>query len=188
MVRTFAVLLALVVSLAAPGAPALKSKTPALYYPTTVGARWVFQDPGAETTFVVSKVEQKDGAVLVEVSEGRDGREVPCQEMRVSAEGLFRLSVTGRTYPTPECLLKLPHKDGQEWEFDLGMANGGISKLTAVGRESVDTPAGKFEAIRVERVGGNPATYWFAEGVGLVKVNRGGKWERILKSFTPGKK
>jgi hypothetical protein len=187
MARPLAILLLLLATLPAPAAPALKTKGPALYYPTTVGARWVYQDPDKEHTFVVSRVEEKDGAFVVDVAEGPDGREVLCQQMRVSAEGVFRLSVAGTKYPNPECLLKLPHKDGQEWEFDLGPANGGSAKLTAVGRETVETPAGKFDAIKVERVGSNSATYWFAEGVGLVKKTSG-KWERILKSFTPGKK
>jgi len=187
MARALAILLIFLATEAAPAAPALKSKSPALYYPTTVGAKWVYQDPGAEKTFVVSRVEEKDGAFVVDVAEGPDGREVLCQQMRVSPEGVFRLSVAGTKYPNPECLLKLPHKDGQEWEFDLGDANGGAAKLTAVGRETVETPAGKFDAIKIERVGNTPATYWFAEGVGLVKVTSG-KWERVLKSFIPGKK
>ena len=100
---------------------------------------------------------------------------------------MFRLSIKGTPLPNPECLLKLPHKDGQEWEVDLGPANGGTAKLTAVGRETVETPAGRFDAIRVERVGGNAATYWFAEGIGLVKYTHN-KSEGILKSFAPGTK
>jgi hypothetical protein len=162
-------------------------KGPAWYYPTTVGARWTNQNPGGESTFVVTRAEEKDGAVLVDLAIVQGGREVPTQQMRVSAEGVFRLSVGGTPFPTPECLLKLPHKDGQEWEFDLGPHFGGVAKLTAVRREPVETPAGRFDCIRVERVGGSAATYWFAEGVGLVKA-ASGTWEHVLKSFTPGKK
>src|SRR5262245_37295786 len=167
MVRPLAVLLILLATLTAPAAPALKSKSPALYYPTTVGARWVYQNPGAESTFVVTRVEEKEGAFLVDIAIVADGRETPTQQMRISAEGVFRVNIGGTTLPSPECLLKLPHKDGQEWEFDLGDANGGAAKLTAVRRESIETPAGKFETIKIERVGSNAATYWFAEEVGL---------------------
>ena len=172
---------------AAPAAPALKDKTPAYYWPATVGHRWVLQSGGREETFVITRAEQRDGALVVDVAIVRDGREDPTQQMRLSPEGIFRLSVGGQKYPAPECLLKLPHKDGQEWTFDPGPGHGASATLTAVRREAVETPAGRFDCIRVERVGGNAATYWFAEGVGLVKVGYGGG-EQVLKSYTPGKK
>src|SRR5262249_39445987 len=176
MSRPLAILPLLLATLTAPAAPALKSKGPALYYPTAVGTRWVYQNPATESTFVVTRVEEKEGAFLVDVAVVADGRETPSQQMRISAESVFRVNIGGTTLPTPECLLKLPHKDGQEWEFDLGDANGGAAKLTAVRRETVETPAGRFETIKIERVGSNAATYWFAEEVGLVKM-ASGKWE-----------
>lgn len=180
-------LILLAEALIAPGAPALKPKSAPTYYPTTVGAQWKYQGLQTDDTFAVTRVEKTDDGVLVDVALVSDGREVPTQQMRVSAGGVFRLSLSGVPLSTPECLLKLPHKDGQEWEFDLGPRNGGHSKLTAVRREAVETPAGKFDAIRVERVGGNASTYWFAEGVGLVKIGTG-KLEQVLTSFKPGKK
>jgi hypothetical protein len=184
--RFAAAALVLAWALLAPAAPALKDKGPAPYYPTVVGDRWTYASTSGENTFVVSEVEKKDGTLLVDVATVQDGHESRVQRMRVSPDGVFRLSVRATTYAEPECLLKLPHKDGQEWGFDLGMGNGAAT-LTAVRRESVETPAGKFDCIRVERVGGSGATYWFAERVGLVKVVSG-SWEQVLKSFTPGKK
>jgi hypothetical protein len=187
MFRPLAIPLLLLATFAAPAAPALKSKGAALYYPTTVGARWVYEYRGIESTCVVTRIEEKEGVFLVDVAEVSDKRETPSQQMRVSGEGVLRLSIAGTTLQNPECLLKLPHKDGQEWEVDQGAKFEGIAKLTAVRRETVETPAGKFEAIRVERVGGNAATYWFVEGIGLVKYTHT-KSEGVLKSFTPGKK
>jgi hypothetical protein len=187
MTRAAAVLLVLTGAAPAPGAPALKHKDPAPYYPTAVGYRWTYDGTNGANSFVVTGVEPKDGALLVDVANvGPDGHQNPCQRMRVGPDGVFRVSLAGRDYPTPECLLKLPHKDGQEWEFDLG-TGGGKARLTAVRRETVETPAGKFDCIRVERTGASAATYWFAERVGLVKVTSG-KFEQTLKSFTPGKK
>src|SRR5262245_32909807 len=187
MARPLAILLLLFATLAAPAAPALKSTGPALYYPTTVGTRWVYEYRGIENTTVVTRIEEKEGAFLVDVAEESDKRETPSQQIRVSGEGVFRLSIAGTTLQNPECLLKLPHKDGQEWEVNLGPKFGGYAKLTAVGRETVETPAGKFETIKVQRVGSDSATYWFAEEVGLVRITMD-KWESVLKSFTPGKK
>ena len=147
----------------------------------------MYEYRGIENTSVVTRIEEKEGAFLVDVAEESDKRETPSQQIRVSGEGVFRLSIAGTTLQNPECLLKLPHKDGQEWEVNLGPKFGGYAKLTAVGRETVETPAGEFEAIRVERVGANPGTYWFVEGIGLVKYTHG-ESEGVLKSFTPGKK
>jgi hypothetical protein len=61
--------------------------------------------------------------------------------------------------------------------------------LTCGGREEVEVPAGRFATVRVDWeftfVGDKPrwATYWFAAGVGPVKmVNEYEEW--VLKSFT----
>jgi hypothetical protein len=188
MIRPLAILLVVLATLTTHGAPGLKSKPPALYYPTTVGTRWVSEYRGIESTFVVTRVEETDVGFLVDVAQVSRELATPMQQMRVSADGLFRLSIVGSTSQNPECLLKLPHKDGREWEVDLGPDNGGTAKLTATCRETVETPAGKFDAIRVERVAGNETnTYWFAEGIGVVKYIHN-KSEGVLKSFTPGKK
>src|SRR5262245_2012838 len=128
MARPLAILLLLFTTLTVSAAPALKAKGTGLYHPTTVGARWVYQDTDKERTYLVTRVEEKDGAFLVDVAIMANGRETPSQRMRISTEGVFRLSVGGTTFPSPECLLNLPHKDGQEWEFDLGDANGGAAK------------------------------------------------------------
>jgi hypothetical protein len=169
------------------GAPALKQKDPGYYYLTTVGDRWTMRTGAVDQTFSITRVEKKDGALIVDVGIVQDGRDQLIQQMRISEDGVFRLSMATTTYQTPECLLMLPYRQGQEWEFDLGDGNGGHSKLTAVRRESVDTPAGQFDAIRVERTGGNAATYWFAEGVGLVKVAFG-KSGSVIVSVERSKK
>jgi hypothetical protein len=171
----------------APAAPALKDKGPVYYWPATVGHRWVLKTGAREETYVISRAEQHDGALVVDVAIVRDDREQPAQQMRLSADGVFRLSVAGQARATPELLLKLPHKDGQKWEFDLGGGHGGPSTLSAVRREQVETPAGRFDAIRVEREGGHAATYWFVAGVGLVKVAYSGG-EQVLKSYSPARK
>jgi hypothetical protein len=188
MIRPLAVLLVLVVTLTTQGAPGLKSKPSALYFPTGVGARWVYEYRGIESTTVVTRVEEKDGAFLVEVAEVSRGQETPAQQMRVSPDGVFRLSIVGTTLPNLECILKLPYKDGQEWDVNVSPVFGGAAKLTMVGWETVETPAGKFDAIRVDRLaGGQTNTYWFAEGIGVVKYIHN-KSEGVLKSFTPGTK
>jgi hypothetical protein len=167
-----------------PAAPRLKDReTDIGFYPTTSGATWVMVDNGqAEHTFTVTSVEAVEGGILADVAEVHARQPDPCQQMLISKKGVFRLSVGGNKFTTPECLLKLPHSIGQTWEFETA-PGAGSSKLTAIRREEIEVPAGKFDVVRVEREGSGPATYWFVERIGLVKVTYPGG-ERVLKSFT----
>ena len=42
-----------------------------LYYPTTVGTKWVYKEEGSEETLVVAAVEDIDGAKVVTVEKIR---------------------------------------------------------------------------------------------------------------------
>ena len=60
--------------------------------------------------------------------------------------------------------------------------------------QEVETPAGKFSAVPITVTflpkDLNPDTYWYADGVGLIKRTIGAKNEPVLelKTFTPGGK
>jgi hypothetical protein len=61
-----------------------------------------------------------------------------------------------------------------------------------VARESerVRVPAGEYDAVVVDKqVGRHPPllTFWYARGVGLVKIVNGERTLKALKSFTQGK-
>jgi hypothetical protein len=95
----------------------------------------------------------------------------------------------------PACLLKLPHEDGARWKYRVKAQPGGLAGAeatnTAHGPEEVVVPAGKYQAIRVEYRGTRDskeeaATFWYAPGVGLVKMVCEGVLQE-LKSFTPKK-
>jgi hypothetical protein len=72
-------------------------------------------------------------------------------------------------------LLKFPVKTGESWENEYRVGEE-MAKLTCrVGSEEVEVPAGKYQAVTahldVIDVNGRKTsiTYWFAEGVGVVK-------------------
>jgi hypothetical protein len=96
MPRTFALLVAVAipsVAALAIAAPAPKEK-PLLYFPTRVGAEWVWVgDDGHTSTHTVTKVEDvqgaKDGAKLVTVKRSPFTTEV----IRVSGDGLSEVGV-----------------------------------------------------------------------------------------------
>jgi hypothetical protein len=193
MRRTLAALIALTALLAAASAaPTPKDESP--YFPTRVGAKWVYRtgEEGEEVR-VVTAVEDKGGAKLVSVGLVKDGKVTPeTEEVSVSEKGLYVVGGKGKKLDRPICLLKLPHEPGDKWELDFGF-DGVSFKGTATAREPewVEVPAGKYRAVPVEMryaVQGNSrqTTVWYARGVGTVKEVVGSK-ERVLKSFTPGK-
>lgn len=169
--------------LSAVAAPVPKElKGGGVYFPTTVGAKWVYETPGGELeTAVVSAVE-KDGDDLIVSRAGADGTRTAYTKMVVSADGLRqeRELTDGKL----GWVLKTNLKSGESWT----MPEGG--KRTVHGPERVEVPAGKFLALRVEwEQFGGKLTSWYAPGVGEVKrVRKQGDAEtvtRVLKSFQP---
>jgi hypothetical protein len=175
----------LLLALALLGAPATAAPVPKVkgspyHFPTTVGAKWVYETPdGGLESAVVSAVE-KDGDDLVVSREGVDGTRTAYTKVVVSLDGLRQeREFTGGKVGW---VLKANVKAGDSWD----MPEGG--KRTVHGPEVVEVPAGKFTALRVEfeQSGGN-YTSWYAPGVGEVKrVMKRGESEtvtRALKSF-----
>lgn len=178
---------------------------PPVYFPTAVGAKWVYTDAaGSDHTEVVTAVERKDGAVVVTVAYERgDGDLHPVKTVAVSETGLRQLSDGDHRYAPPSVLLRLPHRDGNAWRDDTEVVRESRvyrGTCTAHGPERVRVPAGVFEAVRVESeytLNGIPCwlTVWFAPRVGAVKWSGGsGRKEddkrpngQVLKRFTPGK-
>ncbi|QEL17549.1 hypothetical protein [Limnoglobus roseus] len=189
-------------------------KADALYFPTKVGTKRVyevtFNGTTTELTIVVTAVVEKDGVWRV-TEESDDptsavagGKSVMTNE--VSDKGVTLVARGAKDLPKPQPLLKLPAKSGDTWDFDPAPANrsaGLQSEATTyvVGKEEdVETPAGKFKAVSVESKRKNPkaervagpvaVTQWYAVGAGKVKaVSKIGDRERtmVLKSFTPAK-
>lgn len=181
MARLCCLLLFSGLALAAP-VPKDAGKTP-IYFPTAVGAKWVYEDTDGETEEVEVYEVEKDGDNVV-VGRRRVGETVPYTKMIVSADGL-------RQPPDREgekgWVLKSKLKAGESWEVPGG------GKRTVSGPEEVKVPAGKYQALKVVwEDDGRTLTSWYAPGVGEVKrtVKRDGVEivYRSLKSFTEGKK
>jgi hypothetical protein len=155
------------------------------YFPTKVGAKWIYDSDGREESEEITKVEYKDGAFLVTVHRVDGfGRESD-SKLKVSSDGVVQLAgLIGEKHP-PELLVKLPHKPHQKWTTFFG-------KAEAFGPERLMVAAGAFEVVRVEAtiftLKGQVITVnsWYAPKVGLVKETRG-EHVRVLKSFTTGK-
>jgi hypothetical protein len=203
MSRHLAACVVLVASGLAGSAPKLKDLPGGDYFPTTVGDRWVtefqYKTNTAEITEVVTSVEKKDGVRIVTVGREIEGKVFPqTSEVRVTDKGLFRVSQLGVVYDSPYCILKLPLKPGESWTSEVRV-NGTITstfKYKAIKEETVEVPAGKFKAFRIEveidnRGQAGRSVLWYDARVGVVKMEHeagDSSYVRILKSFQPGGK
>jgi hypothetical protein len=160
-------------------APAPKRTEPEPYFPTTVGARWVYERAGGrEEIAEVSEVEKVDGELVVS-RKGVDGSATPYTKMVVTPKGLRQDQFNSG--PNTVWVLRTDVKAGASWDTPEG-------KRTVFGPEAIEVPAGKFNALRVEWVqAGSRMVSWYAPGVGEVKrIEKVGDEEvafRVLKSF-----
>jgi hypothetical protein len=197
MIRPLGIVIAALFALPfAPAAPVpthLFPKDAPLVIPTKVGTTWVYECDGREKTLAITSAEGKNGAVHVTTEWiARDGTRFPHMVVTVSEQGVFLVAEQGHTYHAPWCILKLPHRRGQEWETRVGKGGDApqIGKMMSGPWEQVKVPAGEFTAARVEwryPIGEKnvppTVTYWYAGGIGLVRLGNSMK----LKSFTPAR-
>jgi hypothetical protein len=177
---------------AAPVPDHLRAGGPPLYFPTSVGAEWVYQGGDDEHTERVVAVEEKEGTFVVSYGQVEKDGGVPwVNKVSVSADGLADLGYTRGekkvTYATPDVMLKLPFKADQVWDGPIGVGD----TRKSVASERVKVPAGTFEAIKVDyelKADNLVLSAWYAPGVGRVKASSHRGRELVLKSFTREKK
>lgn len=181
----------------APGAPVPRGAGPRYFYPTRVGDRMVHaRNDDREFTYTVAKVEKVDGTLHVTVNLMLGDEERLDEKMEVSSKGLRLIRDTyRRTLPHPLWPLKVTPDADAAWtgKWPVFTNSGDIleeRQYTAAGWELVEVPAGKFQAVRVERVGTlqgskSKCTLWYALDVGCVKL-RYDSTTVVLKSFTRG--
>src|SRR4051812_48582721 len=122
-------------ALAAP-VPKDAGKT-SIYFPTTVGAKWVYERDGREDESVVVSAVEKEGDELIVSRVGADGTSTVYAKMVVSADGLRQ--VRELTDGKVGWVLKTKLESGDAWE----VTDGG--KRTVHGPEDIEVPAGKFK-------------------------------------------
>lgn len=195
--------IALAILLATISAAAEKSKPAAAdYFPLRVGDSWTYRNTSGDGEYslrVLSEEEQSDGSTryLMEMVSGvkihswfskNSGWVLMHGERYPEHEGLEV------KYEPPKQYLQNPLVAGSKWEWkgkDYTQTERSENNHV-VGFEKVTVPAGKFRAMKVvSEVGGGAAmtkTYWYADGVGLVKsTTEGGQikygWELTNYSF-----
>lgn len=159
------------------------------YFPTKVGAKWIYELNGEEYTEVVTSVKQNvkgQGRVVAVGRLNKAGKVTPDTEWEVSDRGLVLIQRADDEEVFARRYLELPHRPDAKWCLSRKFQT---MLCLAIKPERVKVPAGEYDAIGVELYFGTllEETRWYALGVGLVKqVDAYGKTALVLKSFTPG--
>lgn len=115
---------------------------------------------------------------------------------------LGNFQLTEAKIDPPQVFMEFPLTEGKSWTRSADMGGVTLSAVFLVrGEEEVETPAGKFTALKIESHGGNSGTagntggseftsfQWYARGVGMVKeivqVEKGTS-TTVLKEYKPG--
>jgi hypothetical protein len=175
------------------------AKQPTLYFPTKVGTECIYEtDHKKVYRTVVTEVATK-GEVTIVTKEmiGDDGESSPWERVAVSPKGLSLLSNGPFRHDPPLEWLRLSAKVGDSWKIDTFFAAEGQNEIRLVGTvkivgvEKVETPAGAFEAIRVDGCGRGfgkwAEQWWYTPGIGPVKWVDNAGTVFVLKSFKQGK-
>lgn len=173
------------------------------YFPLRVGDSWKYRMTDGDTEYtvkVLSAEKQLDGTLLylLEKQAGliihdwyskTQGWVLMHREAYVGQEGLEI------KYELPRQYLKNPLVAGEKWNWKgKSIVQAEVEERNEVtGTEVVKVPAGTFSAMKVvslvsESTGVMTKTYWYADGVGLVKsTTEGGQikygWELVDYSF-----
>jgi hypothetical protein len=177
-------------------------------YPLRVGNKWTYRANDDQTIVVrVAKAEEletgekdkktgtpvKAKGVTLEISSG--GRTLT-EQVAVLPDGVYRFSSAGKKIEPPLCLLKLPPKKGQTWQFMCQVKDTVMKGAFISDEAEVKVPAGTFQAITSAtqdyQVGDQKMTlkFWFAPDVGIVQQEvHVGNFDSVLKleKFEPGR-
>jgi hypothetical protein len=200
MLRVLPASLVLIFTFPVVSAPRLKDLPPSLYYPTTVGDRWVTETKWNDNarvdtnTEVVTDVEKKDGEMIVTVGRESGGQvDAAKSQVKITEQGIFRMAAQGQKFDPPYHILKTPLKVGSSWSTEV-RSSGTTFKYKVTKEEEIEVPAGKFKTFRldveIESGGSGQATIWYAPRVGIVRhdyKSENSNYSKVMKEFKAGK-
>ena len=156
------------------GCSQLASQPSANYFPRENGYRWVYQNSfltsgeveitsETETVVVNGTTLLPGGLTAINFVSSSEWNGTSTDHYYVDGTGAYRYGTAA--HPTTEAMqiLAFPLETGKMWVRE------GLGICEAVGVEEVVVPAGTFRAMKV-MVGGSDFYEWYADGVGLVKV------------------
>ncbi len=174
------------------------------YYPLKAGNKWTYQidsdavaKGSAKLSNQIAKMEKIDGVSLFRLETTAKEKVVASEHLSITDKGVFRNRYNGIEVSPPICMLKLPIKKGSTWKTESKVGDEKLSVSCKSDEDEIEVPAGKFKTVKVvmdaEVVGAGiivSNTYWFAQGVGIVKqhVNINSmQFTLLLEKFEEGK-
>jgi hypothetical protein len=162
MSRHFAVLSACLLALPPANAdPQPRAPAGAVsFLPAAVGDTLVFEEtrPAADgpttrlvTRTVVEATAMRAGESVVAIREAKDGSAPKVEVYRQTDAGLFLALRDLHVFNPPCCVARLPLTAGDTWEVNDPAVFSGPIKFTTGEAEEVEVPAGKFQAVRIEK-------------------------------------
>jgi hypothetical protein len=182
------------------------------YYPVGVGSTWTYRAPSSDpkagkATYIthVAAHEKISGVMCAKIEALSGTSAAGTDHISVTKSGIYRCTLNGDEAGTPIQLLKLPPGKGDEWSIDSKGKNGSFSGKATVKEESLNVPAGSYQALvvnsKVESLGQTiTCSNYFVKDVGIAKIQLSAvgssvnlELEKFLAvgipptGFTPGK-
>jgi hypothetical protein len=169
----------------------------ARYFPMKVGYKWVYAFNDKDVTFEVLRAEKSRASTLYVIRRSFEKHQVE-YKLAIGESGVYIHQEGKKVFSPPLRQFAFLPRTGDVWKW-RGTADGKrvAREFQHRGMEKVKVPAGSYSAISVheEEKGGDHATFWLAEGVGVVRLSGkselfGGNrvvFEWKLKRFQKGK-
>lgn len=186
-------LVVLAVAVAATAAPVPKNARKTDYFPLAVGTKWEYvEGDDVKTTEIVASETEKDAKFVTLTYVGAKSPPPTARRVfKVVNDEIFSLKTENAEAEKAGLIMKRVIKPKDEWKTEHQWKGGELWTIThSVGEaKKIKTPAGEFTALPVvvDSTFSGKETRWYADGVGLVRKEKGGVVISELKSFTPGK-
>jgi hypothetical protein len=184
------------------------------YFPLTAGNTWTYKVTGGKEGGPVEvkvagfeKVKTREGdkdieEVCARLETRRDKDLVATELYTVRKDGVFRVAYANMKLNPPVCVIKIPIKKGDGWDFKSKVGEGdkapevegrfelGEHKGLKIGEKTYDTITVTSKTLKIDNQE-LTTTYYFAEKIGMIKqeVEISGKKVTLeLDKFDEGKK
>jgi hypothetical protein len=151
------------------------------YYPLALGNQWVYRtevngDRGYPSMMSkVGRIDQVNGQPEARIDCIISGETIVSEYYVSTDKGILHYGCPPDSFDPPVFMLRYPIKVGDSWNDTRKVALGTATFAYRVEKvEEIEVPAGKFNAVKVDSTTKIKNTslkcsFWFADGVGLVK-------------------
>jgi len=168
------------------------------WFPLQIGNTWTYKDSaGQRIVLKVKSYEKVDNIPTARIEMSQADKVLSSENIGVTESGVYRYRFNEQKPDKPVLVLKLPPKKGDEWKLDVKALGEPLVGTFKVDEKEVKVPAGTYKTFTVASEDleaakmKTPCTLYFAENVGLVKMEVKISGQDIvleLEKFEPGKK